>query len=180
MTKLPELLVVASLLAGNISGFLVDYANVLDGPMDFSCKGNSSLTQLASHHDNRAEDRVWSFGCQPSRDEVMNCVWSGYVNDFDKPVLYECSGDEFINGFRSIHNNGPEDRRWAFQCCALRGHRRDKCHFTGYVNQYDGPLSYNVPDEQLIHGINSIHDNGSEDRIFAFEVCHFVEGGLKK
>ncbi|XP_033726357.1 dermatopontin-like [Pecten maximus] len=167
-----------SLFGGKVSSFLVDYVNELDGPMDFSCGGNTSLHQLASSHDNRAEDRKWSFGCLPSRNEVMNCVWSGYVNDFDGPVLYECPGDDFINGIRSVHDNGKEDRRWSFQCCSLRGHVRDKCHFTGYVNQYDGPLSYTVPDDQLIHGTNSIHDNGPEDRIFAFEVCHFVEGGM--
>ena len=47
------------------------------------------------------------------------CSWyiTGYVNDFDAPVLYSCPNGGYINGVASYHHNHYEDRRYRFRCC---------------------------------------------------------------
>ncbi|XP_060079471.1 hemagglutinin/amebocyte aggregation factor-like [Ylistrum balloti] len=137
--------------------FLVETVNDYDNPMNFSCVGNTTLRHLSSQHSNSHEDRVWSMGCYPAVAMVYDCQWTGYVNDFDQPFDYECPGEGFINGVRSIHDNGRCYRRWAFQCC--------------YVNDFDQPFDYECPGEGFINGVRSIHDNGSEDRRWAFQCC---------
>ncbi|XP_021379237.1 uncharacterized protein LOC110466804 [Mizuhopecten yessoensis] len=172
-------IMVCILLAGLsvTSAFLISNVNDYDAPMDFSCTGNTTLRSLSSTNNNHYEDRVWSMGCYPAVATVQNCQWTGYVNEFDQPFDYECPGDGFINGVRSIHSNHNEDRRWAFQCCEMQGRIRHNCHDTGFVNTYDGGLSYSTAHNyQNFHGWISIHDNHPEDRIFDFQVCDYVEG----
>ncbi|XP_033755806.1 uncharacterized protein LOC117338556 [Pecten maximus] len=160
------------------SALLISTANDYHGPMDFSCKDNSTLRHIFSHHANSREDRVWSLGCYTGIEMVYDCQWTGYVNDYDRPFDFQCPGDDFINGLRSIHDHGPKDRRWAFQCCKMRGRIRRDCEDTGFLNDYDGDLNYTTTKtNQLFHGWISIHNNGHEDRIFDFEVCDYVQDG---
>ncbi|XP_060065774.1 hemagglutinin/amebocyte aggregation factor-like [Ylistrum balloti] len=143
--------------------FLIETVNNYDDPMDFSCQGNKTLRHLSSHHSNHHEDRVWSMGCYDAVAMVHNCQWTGYVNDFDQPFDFECPGEGFINGVRSIHDNGHEDRRWAFQCCTMQGRIRQDCQDTGFVNSYDGGLSVTTDhNNKNFHGWISIHDNDHE------------------
>lgn len=157
------------------SALLVTAVNDYHDPMEFSCKDNNTLRHISSHHANNREDRVWSMGCYHGISQVYNCQWTDYVNLYDQPFDFECPGEGFINGLRSIHDNGPKDRRWAFQCCKLKDHVRHDCRDTGFLNKYDGDLNYTTTqNNQLFHGWISVHDNGHEDRIFDFEVCEYV------
>ena len=46
------------------------------------------------------------------------------------------------------------------------------CYWTGYVNQLDGNMNYNVPDDRYrIMGVDSYHSNKKEDRQWQFKVC---------
>ena len=44
-------------------------------------------------------------------------LFTGYVNDFDAPVLYTCPNGGYLNGVYSVHNNKKEGRRYRFRCC---------------------------------------------------------------
>ena len=44
---------------------------------------------------------------------------SGYVNNFDAPVNFACPSGQVLVGTDSIHDNGTEDRRYAFTCCEI-------------------------------------------------------------
>ncbi|OWF37968.1 Hemagglutinin/amebocyte aggregation factor [Mizuhopecten yessoensis] len=168
-------MMVCILLAG-LSVTTAFVVNDYDGPMNFSCQGDTTLRHLSSSHTNYYEDRVWSVGCYPAVARLENCQWTGYVNDFDQTFDFECPGDGFINGIRSFHNNYYEDRKWAFKCCEMQDRVRRNCRNTGFVNSYGGDLSYTTAHAyQNFHGWTSIHNNYYEDRIFDFQVCDYVE-----
>ncbi|XP_069113827.1 hemagglutinin/amebocyte aggregation factor-like isoform X2 [Argopecten irradians] len=171
--------VVCILLAGLsvATAFLVDTVDSYDHEMDFSCAVNTTLRHLHSHHDNHHEDRIWSMGCYPAVAPVYGCQWTSWVNGYDQAFDFECPDEGFINGVRSRHDNNHEDRVWAFQCCKMKGLIRNDCTDTGFVNRFDGDLSFTTHhDNQNIHGWISVHDNDHEDRIFDFMVCDYVEG----
>ena len=89
-----------------------DWANDYDGYLYYECPTNQSVTHVISIHDNGPEDRIWAFECSPSQFSLETCSWSGYVNDYDEVLVYECSsGAGVIAGMESEHDNGSEDRR---------------------------------------------------------------------
>ena len=59
-----------------------------------------------------------------------------WANDYDGYLYFECPEGQAINHMMSIHDNGPEDRIWAFECAALE-HGYEACAWSGYVNNYD-------------------------------------------
>ena len=54
---------------------------------------------------------------------------TGYVNDFDAPVLYTCPNGGYLNGVSSFHDNKKEDRRYKFRCCTPRSGKYYTLHF---------------------------------------------------
>ena len=43
---------------------------------------------------------------------------------------------------------------------------------TPYLNNFDGPLNWAIQGGAVLTGVNSVHSNGAEDRIFAFYYRH--------
>ena len=83
--------------------------NGYDQPMFFKCGGNKYLSGVYSHHNNRREDRVWSFKCCGSLHyAIKNCYGTGYVNDWDKYMHYTVPSGKVITGVYSYHNNHRE------------------------------------------------------------------------
>ena len=101
------------LLLGCVAGARSqEWANDYDGYLYFECPTNQSVSHIISIHDNGHEDRIWAFECAPSTYSLETCSWSGYVNDYDEVLVYECSsGAGLIAGMESEHDNGSEDRR---------------------------------------------------------------------
>ncbi|KAH9491656.1 hypothetical protein Btru_030606 [Bulinus truncatus] len=134
-----------------------------------------SLLALTSIHNNHHEDRIWNFTCSapPHGAKLSTCEWSGYVNQYDQLVNYQCPGEGMICGIESVHDNRHEDRIWSYFCCAPIGFITHGCELTPYVNTYDNLLNYRVPDDYILRGVDSVHDNHHEDRIFKFDVCKF-------
>jgi hypothetical protein len=50
---------------------------------------------------------------------TTDCTDSGYVNGFDAPVNFTCPSGYAMVGTYSFHDNGREDRQYAFRCCRL-------------------------------------------------------------
>ena len=49
--------------------------------------------------------------------------------------------------------------------------KKTGCYWTGWENEYDKELNYVAPAGKVINGVNSIHKNKHEDRIFKYQVC---------
>ncbi|KAL3879502.1 hypothetical protein ACJMK2_031798 [Sinanodonta woodiana] len=167
-----------SLLMQRIDGFV--FSNAMDGDMNFQCPPHKYISYVGGHHDNSYEDRQYEFRCTtvPFAEASLaqeTCDWTAsYVNNFDEPVIFECSNNGYLSGVHSVHDNHYEDRRFKFYCCRTPGYHMDDCEYSGPVNQYDGPMAYTVPTNKVMKGAVSIHDNGHEDRVWDWEVCTMV------
>merc|ERR1712176_1640670 len=161
------------LLVASSHGWVNDY----DGHLFFECPQGETITRIESVHDNKHEDRVWGFECGPfmlgdTPANIDAMSWSGYVNSWDEHFTYECSsGAGVVAGLESEHDNHSEDRRWSFKCVSDSNSCYHDCHFTPFVNDYDEPMDYRVPAGYVITGVESVHNNHNEDRIWSFQLC---------
>ena len=83
-----------------------EWVNDYDGYLYFECPEGQSISRLMSIHDNGHEDRMWAFECLPLEYGYDSCAWSGYVNNYDEMLLFECaSGAGVVAGMESEHDN---------------------------------------------------------------------------
>jgi hypothetical protein len=80
---------------------------------------------------------------------------TNYLNDWDDELNYACGG---IYGLTSVHDNGKEDRLWAVECIT-GGLPIAWTSWSGTVNDWDDVLDYTCPQNQIVTGLNSWHDN---------------------
>ncbi|KAI8790942.1 hemagglutinin/amebocyte aggregation factor-like [Biomphalaria glabrata] len=144
-----------------------------DQHFQFVCPPGQTIRSLVSFHENHYEDRVWNFSCAapPHGVALATCQWSGFENDFDQLLEFQCPNESIISGIESVNDNGHEDRKWSFLCCDPEGYVTHACLYTPYVNTYDNVLNYRVPNDFVLRGVDSVHDNHYEDRIFKFDIC---------
>lgn len=45
----------------------------------------------------------------------------GRQNDFDHLLAFQCTGNHYISGMNSHHDNRHEDRVWWYRCCEMQG-----------------------------------------------------------
>lgn len=144
------------------------WKNNWDKPLNFECPSSKySIHRIASVHSNHYEDRLFDFSCRrvSSASGRVSCSWSGYVNDYDELVLYTCPNQGYLNGVHSIHYDRTEDRKYSFRCCipkSVKGLCLRNCHWTSFVNHWDGYFNYYVPYGHVIRGVGSIHNNKKE------------------
>ena len=142
----------------------MQYQNDFDGPLFVSCHGLQGMYKVSSVHNNHHEGRVGTWECRDvvSSGSITGCAQTGYVNEWDLPMDFMCPPNKFVTGVESYHDNGREDRRWKFTCCAVSNRITTSCHKTGYVNSFDGPMNFVADQGEVITGVNSYHDNGKE------------------
>ena len=78
-----------------------------------------------------------------------------YVNDYRKPILFNCPANQVVAGVESVHNNSPEDRVWKFRCCTSFQHATTNCELTDYINNLHGNFDYTVPGSKVVVGMYS-------------------------
>ena len=61
---------------------------------------------------------------------------SGWVNQYDQPFTFTCPAHQYIAHIKSIHDNGPEDRVFDFQCKPLSGGEHASCYWTSNISLY--------------------------------------------
>merc|ERR1712228_571364 len=94
-----------------------------DGQWQKSCgcynNGNSAMTGAWSQHNNYKEDRLFTFefGELNPGYKLVSCGWTGYVNNWDGELNFECTNNGLIRSIWSRHDNYREDRLWRFECC---------------------------------------------------------------
>ncbi|XP_040201655.1 hemagglutinin/amebocyte aggregation factor-like [Rana temporaria] len=94
------------------------YVNDFDQEFSFICPFGSVISGMQSYHDNKREDRRWSFLCCQGENQVTrNCKWSDYANNFDAYLRWDAPFNTFLTGAHSYHDNSKEDRRWKYHYC---------------------------------------------------------------
>ncbi|XP_060605363.1 hemagglutinin/amebocyte aggregation factor-like [Ruditapes philippinarum] len=167
-----ELLIVACMIYTGGCTIVNDY----DGHMKFECASrNQFISRVSSVHSNHREDRVFHMSCRNFPINVAgltpSCYWTGYINDWDKQMIFQCSGNGYIGGFQSDHHNRHEDRRWKVKCCNMKGIYLAGCNHTPWTNDWDNKQNFNVEPNRVMTGINSIHSNQKEDRLYRYMTC---------
>ena len=169
MTAMSNLLALSSLLLSVC--LAAGWQNAWDRHHFGSCENGQYMRRLRSIHDNGKEDRLWQVYCGKTSTNVaatQSCLWTGFVNDWDRPLVFQCPGNRLISGMMSYHDNKKEDRRFRFRCCAVPGRSPNNCAWTGYVNDWDRPMDFRVPSDKVIAGAFSVHNNHKEDRRWKF------------
>jgi len=106
---------------------------------------------------------------------------TNYGNDWDKPLGFQAGRNRMITGFYSIHDNGKEDRRFAFYTKSASGFScRASVRWTGAVNKHDEEFKYQCPDNKPMSGVYSAHMDATKDRIFKFKCCDLSKGSLQR
>ncbi|XP_035684986.1 dermatopontin-like [Branchiostoma floridae] len=147
--------------------------NRWDQAFRFVCPSGQAISRVQSVHCNHAEDRVWRFECKsvPGLSSFTQRYWSSWINAFDGPMTYACPYNSIVTGFHSEHSNNSEDRRWKVMCSGKEGMGISNRYIDEYANIRDGRMNYYVPYGFYIRGMHGHHDNGSEDRLYRFDLC---------
>jgi len=161
-----------TLKAYRVDSRMTNWVNQYDGRIDWFIDNNEMVTGFYSVHDNKREDRIWKFyhGRTSSSGKTVTCSdrkWSDWENQWDGPLSYVCPSNHAINAFRSVHDNGKEDRLWKIGCCKVTGARLVDVGLTSYLNSWDGVLDFTCEDDEVLIGMDSVHDNQKEDRRYA-------------
>eukprot|EP01083_Nonionella_stella_P031052 85059_1 len=156
------------------------YSNEWNGPHDVIKQGYF-LSGMESYHSNSREDRrfKWQF-CKPSSGSYISEAVMDETS-YDSRFFRSCSvyngGNAAMIRAKSYHDNDYEDRRWTFTCGLLDNEEYDlvNCGWTGNLNEYDGELDFHCPNNGVIRGIHSWHNDVREDRIWRIDCCNIAE-----
>ena len=97
---------------------------------------------------------------------LMHVCFAGWQNSWDRPHFKSCTSGNYIRRIQSTHDNGREDRLWEVSCGSFSSDwaPHQSCSWEGYANYWDDFLLFNCPNNGLVSGIWSHHDNNREDR----------------
>ncbi|XP_063073772.1 hemagglutinin/amebocyte aggregation factor-like [Engraulis encrasicolus] len=93
-----------------------------------------------------------------------------YVNSFNGYFYAICPSTQTISRISSYHSNTYEDRRFSFSCKSTFS-STPTCTGSGYVNSFNGVLSYTCPSNYVMSGVASYHSNTYQDRRFYIRCC---------
>ena len=117
----------------------VSYQNNFDGPLNVQCRESNgeAINRMQSIYSTGHRDRRFRFSCvKVAATPAKHCQWYNDINEFDQPLVFTCPSDYYMNGIKSYHNNGKEDRRWSIKCCRSDGYRTESCELTDYINDF--------------------------------------------
>ena len=140
---------------------LQDWQNKVTENLNMRCNDQQGFYRVKSEHFNFHKDRRWQFFCRAVSDSSFeDAYWSGYVHEFDKPILFMCHPNYYVCGAKSDYKYFYGDRRWNFRCCRSENHFTKNCDLSEYVNDFDKPMEYSVIGaERVITGVFSYHNN---------------------
>ena len=97
-------------------------------------------------------------------------------NIYDGPLHVCCGRSQAIKRIQSTYSSTHRDRRFTFSCGSFGALKCSYCKTTPQnVNQYRQPINFNCPANQVVAGMDSVHDNRPEDRVWKFRCC-FTRG----
>ncbi|KAI8512815.1 hypothetical protein Bbelb_094540 [Branchiostoma belcheri] len=146
--------------------------NDWDKKFTYQCPRNRAISRVQSVHCNTAEDRVWRFECKPVGFHAFTYnYWTGWINDYDEDMAFNCPYNTVVTGFQSEHSNSRHDRRWKMRCSKKIGMVLHSCYTTWYVNYWDRAMDYFVPASYYVTGMHGEHRNNKGDRRYKFTLC---------
>ncbi|XP_072566487.1 hemagglutinin/amebocyte aggregation factor-like [Paramormyrops kingsleyae] len=93
-----------------------------------------------------------------------------WENSYDNPLNFDCPYKQSISSIHSKHDNHREDRLWEFQCKDTFN-SNPQCFWTPEVNDFDEEFTFVCPNNYVMTGMSSYHDNKHEDRRWQFQCC---------
>jgi len=153
------------------------YVNEWDGYFDnrqsdaFMCGVETSV------HSNAKEDRRWRFRYCHQDTPAFIAETSLEVTPYDDYWTRECAGSgKALIGGTSTHDNGMEDRVWTWYCGTLDSSKYNvsACGWSDWANSYDATFSYYCPNNGVMTGLESQHDNSKQDRRWRYRCCRIV------
>ena len=136
--------------------------NAPDQHHQFQCPSGHSIFRVSGHYDHHTRDRVYCYNCRSNSRSAAQCLTIGYVNLYDSPVVFGCNPDWYLAGVKSQHDNTREDRRFQYTCCRNDNQCTRNCHIRGPVNDFNGPMHYELEPNQVIVSTFSWHRNDKE------------------
>jgi len=149
------------------------------------CATDEVLTSLYSEHDNREEDRKWSFACSKVKGvKFADCSWTTEKDSYLDKGWTLGNTDTVIVGMKSHRTDNARsmsrDRTYAIKICRVVATQALAIQQDpDWVNSYDKPLSYTLAKDRFLMRITSQHSNHFEDRIWKFttgRLCHTDPG----
>ena len=96
-----------------------------------------------------------------------------YHNQFDQPLIGHCGKNQAVYRIQSYFSNIHKDRRYRIYCKSIVHNRCNaKCWKSNYVNSYRQHIAFNCPPNYYLSGMESVHSNRMEDRIWKFRCCY--------
>eukprot|EP00055_Hartaetosiga_balthica_P014317 m.77962 g.77962 ORF g.77962 m.77962 type:complete len:2863 (-) comp8558_c0_seq1:272-8860(-) len=93
-------------------------------------------------------------------------VCSGWVNNYNAYLSYQCPSNSVMYAWQSVHNNYYQDRIFNFYCATVN--TITSRTYTGYVNNFNAQIYYVCPSGYSMSYANSYHNNYNQDRRFRF------------
>ncbi len=122
------------------------YQNNFDQPLHVDCQSKKALSGVRSIYSTPHRDRRFQFLCQSITSySFSKCFWTGYENQWDQPLLFQCPTDHVMSGVKSVHNNHREDRLWRFKCCKAPCHQTKSCELSKFINSWRGLITIKLP-----------------------------------
>ncbi|XP_073247433.1 hemagglutinin/amebocyte aggregation factor-like [Porites lutea] len=97
-----------------------------------------------------------------------------WKNNWHGSLYFKCPASQSVRLWQSVHRNCKQDRIHYFECGygPIRYSERN-CRWTNhYVNDYDGPVTFQCEYNGFITGVQSRYGGGARDRRFHFRCCH--------
>ncbi|XP_064395410.1 hemagglutinin/amebocyte aggregation factor-like [Halichondria panicea] len=113
---------------------------------------------------------------EASRAKIPKEEWEKqrkFDNGYGKPMKVECNTKkgEAIYRVESEQNHGEYDRIWKWSCKRIVNTPLTSCKWTDKINDWNGPISFMCPMNQVITGLSSKHTKASEDRRWKVQCC---------
>ena len=133
-----------------------DYINSWDAVHN-NIQTNYFLSGQYSYHNNFYEDRLykWTY-CKPTSLTSFTDTTTLTQTSWDAEWTQSCdsinNGIAAMYGVVSEHNNYYEDRLFTMYCASLDSsiYTLENCEWSDQLNNYDGVLDYDCPDNGVI------------------------------
>lgn len=139
-----------------------DWQNEWDKSLSVFCPIGNAINGVKSTHSSYYEDRRFEFSCETvfnlKKRFYDECGWTGDLNNYEEPFSFTCPPNYVMTGVKSIHHDYYEDRKWDFTCCIANGYTTKDCHWTNYVNDWDGDFNIE-PSNYFLAGAESYHNS---------------------
>ncbi|GFS25520.1 hemagglutinin/amebocyte aggregation factor [Elysia marginata] len=103
------------------------------------------------------------------------CQAQTWLHSYRRYLNYTCPPGEVFSRLESEHHDSKDvqDRKWHAECATPDAGAATNCAWSGlgYVNDYDGIMLYQCPDNSVLSGMASVYSKYYLDRRYKFYCC---------